>query len=189
MNMKTKSVLLAVMMSASVVFASEPGNFKVSILNQKESGIFKLIYEGEKSGNVKLNILDDAGVVIYRETIKNVESFTRPINFNGMNYGEYTIEIVDNSGKKVQKVTYSNATAVNNVRITKTGEEGKYLLSVMNEGSDKVNVKIYDGASELVHDQTMTINGNYGVVYNLQKISGEPTFTITDNSGIEKIIK
>ena len=187
--MKTKSVLLAVMMSASVVFASEPGNFKVSILNQKESGIFKLIYEGEKSGNVKLNILDDAGVVIYRETIKDVASFTRPINFNGMNYGEYTIELVDNSGKKVQKVTYSNATAVNNVRITKTGEEGKYLLSVMNEGSDKVNVKIYDGASELVHDQTMTINGNYGVVYNLQKISGEPTFTITDNSGIEKIIK
>src|SRR6186713_3356605 len=122
--MKTRFVVLVVLISASVLaFANEPGNFKVAVVNQSELGIFKVIYAGENKGNVDLSILDDAGKVVYQETIKNIENFVRPLNFSGMNYGEYTIEVVDNSGKKVQKVDYAAKIKTNNVRITKTGED------------------------------------------------------------------
>ena len=189
--MKTKSVLLAVLMSASVMaFANEPGNFKVVVVNQKKSEIFKVIYQGENKGSVKLSIRNNEGEVVYQESIKNIDSFIRPLNFSGMTYGEYTLEIEDNTGKKSQQVSYSATTpSIGKVRVAKTGEAGKYLFAVANVGSEEVNVKIYDGASELVHSQTMTINGNLGLIYNLQKISGEPTFTVTDKSGAVQVIK
>jgi len=190
-NMKTKSVLLAVLVSASVMaFANEPGNFKVGVVNQKESGVFKLFYEGEAKGTVKLNIRDNTGAVVYHETIKNIANFMRPLNFSGMTYGDYTIEVVDNSGKKTQAVNYSPKTpSLGNVRVTKTEEPGKYLFSLANAGYDEVNIKIYDETSALVHSQTVTVNGNLGLVYNLQKFSGEPTFTVTDKTGTVKVIK
>ena len=183
--MKTKSVLLAALLSASVLaFANEPGSSKVAVVNSKESAIFKVIYAGEAKGTVTLNILDNAGSVVYHEKIKNIENFARPLNFSGMTPGEYTIEIADNTGNKIQrKVSYATKASLNNVRITKTGEAGKYLFSVANQGPEEVTVKIYNDASELVHDQTVTINGKYGVVYNLKEISGEPTFTVTDKTG------
>ena len=189
--MKTKSVLLAVLMGASVLaFANEPGNSNVAVVKQKESGIFKVIYEAGAKGNVKLNVVDNSGAVVYKEIIKNEGGFSRPLNFNGMTPGEYTIEIADAEGKKTHKVTYGSSIATaHTFRIIKTGEAGKYLFAAVNEGAEDVTVKIYDGANELVHNQTTTINGNYGVVYNLQRISGEPTFTVTDNAGIVQVIK
>jgi hypothetical protein len=189
--MKTKSVLVAVLMGVSLMtFAGEPGNFKVAVVNQKESGIFNLIYEGEMKGKVKLHILDDAGTVVYQEIIKNVGNFVRPLNFTGMTYGEYTIEIADNTGTKSQRISYSALPpSTSYIRVTKTGEAGKYLFSVANAGTDEVNVKIYDGARELVHNQTMTVNGSLGLIYNLQRISGEPTFTVTDKAGVVKVIR
>ena len=183
--MKAKSLLLAVLLSTSLLtFASEPGKFKVAVVNQKELGIFKVIYEGENKGNVKLNVLSIDGSIVYHETIKNIDGFVLPLNFNGMAQGEYTVEIVDNTGKISQKLSYlTGAASASNVRISKI-EEGKYLFAIASKGSDEVNVKIYDGASELVHNETLTINGDLGLVYNLQKISGEPTFAITDKAGI-----
>ena len=188
--MKTKSVLLAVFMSASVLaFANEPVNSKLAVVNQKESGIFKLIYKSEDKGSVKLNILDNSGAVVYQETFKSVGGFVRPVNFTGMEHGEYTIEIVDNTGKSVQKVNYAEKATISKVRIVKTPEAGKYLLAVANEGIDEVNVKIYNGASELVHNETLSINGNFGLIYNLKQITGQPTFTVTDKTGTIQIIK
>ena len=189
--MKTKSVLMGVLMSVSAMaFASGP-SFKVAVVNQKESGIFKIIYEGETKGDVKLNVLNSAGTVVYHETLKDVDNFMRPLNFGGMAYGEYSVELVDNTGKKVQVINYATPATgtVGNVRVSKTAEAGKYLLAVANAGVSEMNVKIYDGASELVHSQTVSVNGSLGLIYNLKKISGEPTFTVTDKAGTVQVIK
>ncbi|MFZ6000315.1 MAG: hypothetical protein ACOYW3_07375, partial [Bacteroidota bacterium] len=60
--MKTKSMLVAVMMLVSIVtFAKDPVTPRLVVVNQKSIGTFKVIYEGEKKGSVKLNILDANG--------------------------------------------------------------------------------------------------------------------------------
>jgi hypothetical protein len=190
--MKTKSVVLAVLMSASAMaFAGGPGNFKLAVVDQKESGIFKVIYQGEHKGKVELSVQNSEGIVVYRDVLKDIDNFALPLNFKQMTYGEYTIAITDNTGKKIQKVTYGDGivSAPGSIRLTKIDQAGKYLYSVANAGSEEVNVKIYDGASVLVHDQTLAVHGSMGLIYNLQKVSGEPTFTVTDKAGIVKVIK
>jgi len=187
--MNTKSMLVAaIAMVASVAFATEP-NPKVVVIGQKQSGTYKVIYEGAKQGKVKMNIRNSAGETLFTETIASSNGFIRPVNFTGLEFGEYTIEIADAAGKQIQKVQYQSAAVAKNVHVAKVNGEGKYLLAVANKNAEQINVKIFDGENNLVHDQNVTVNGNLGLVYNLKQISGAPTFEVTDNTGVVKTVK
>jgi hypothetical protein len=187
--MKTKSMLVIVMaMAASIVFAGNP-NPKVAVINQKQPGIFKLIYEGAKEGKVKMNIFNSTGTMIYSETINSISGFSRPVNFAGLEYGEYTIEIADAVGKQSQKVNYKGQSIVKNIHIAKTSQAGKYLVAASNITNEQINVRIYDGADNLIHNEDILVDGNLGQVYNLQNVRGTPTIEVTDRSGVVKKIK
>lgn len=189
--MKTKSVVLAGMMVLASIFsfAIEPSNSQLVIVNQKETGMFKVIYQGTSEQNVVMKIYNQSGEVVFTETIKSVKGFIRPVNFTGMDAGEYSIEIADLNGKQLQKVAYNTTSKVKSVHVSKVSEEGKYLLAVASNGSEQINVRIFDGDNNLVHNENMTINGNFGLVYNLKQVIGVPTFEITDNTGNAKVIK
>ncbi|MBC7946344.1 MAG: hypothetical protein H7Y42_00580, partial [Chitinophagaceae bacterium] len=49
--------------------------------------------------------------------------------------------------------------------------------------------RIYDGSNNLVHTEYRTIDGNFGLVYNLTNVQGLPTFEVADNSGNVRTIK
>ena len=189
--MKTKSVLLAVMMMGAslVALANEPGNPRVRVVNQKESGIYRLIYAGGNSGNVKLNILDDAGQVLFNETIKSKEGFIRSLNFTHVTPGEYTVEVENDGQKEVSKVSYmTSARPSQHVHVAKAAE-GKYLFVVSNVVEESINVKIYDGAHHVVYDEMVNVNGSYGIVYNLEQVTGNPVFEVTTKAGVTTIEK
>ncbi len=193
--MKTTSLIAALsLVMASVSFAAEPN---MAVVNGKEN-VMKVIYRAEAAENVRLKIYNQGGEVVFAETIKGRNGFILPVNFEGLPYGEYTVEIVGNSTKKSQKVTYSQTkvteiiqaqAVVKGIHVAKMAINNKYLLTVANEGKQKINVKIYDGANNLVHNANTTINGNYGLIYNLKQVVGVPTFEITDNIGNTKVIK
>src|SRR5260221_14529278 len=107
--MKTKSVLLialvAMSVSVSVLASNEPVSSRIAVLSQ-ESGIFKVIYESAKAGKVTLTITDKDGNVVYKEGIRTVNGFIRPVNFKGMDLGVYTITIADELGEQIQTVNY-----------------------------------------------------------------------------------
>jgi len=189
--MKTKSVVFALIMAfvSVAAVAADPVGPKVVVINQKESGIFKVIYEGAKAGRVSMKIFDKAGKVVFAETINGVEGFILPVNFAGMEAGEYTIEVADASGKQVQKVNYTIENKVNSVHVAKIGTESKYLLAVANEGTEEINVRIFDGANNLVHDQNLVVDGSFGLVYNLKNVTGVPTFEVTNQAGATKVVK
>jgi hypothetical protein len=188
--MKTKSMLVAVMMLVSIVtFGKDPVNPRLVVVNQKAIGTFKVIYEGEKKGSVKLNILNAVGTLVFSESINASEGFIRPLNFSGMTPGQYTIEVIGATGKSVQTVEYGVEAQANNVHIAKISDEGKYLLAVANNGQEEINVKIFDGSNNLVHNQSMKVTGSLGLVYNLSKIAGTPTFEVTDKTGTIKTVK
>jgi hypothetical protein len=186
--MKTKSILVAaIAMVASVAFAQE-SNSTVAVVSQKQTGTFKVIYSGTES-KVKMNIRNTEGETVFAETISGVNGFIRPVNFTGLEFGEYTIEIADATGKQAQKVNYQSAAVANSIHVAKLSGENKYLLAVANKGSEQVNVKIYDGENNLIHSQNLTVTGDLGLVYNLKKVNGTPTFEVTDNSGTVKTVK
>lgn len=185
--MKIKAILVvAIALVSSVAFADEPGNAKLVVLSQKEAGVFKVIYENAKSSRVKMTIFNSKGQEVYTETIKTTDGFIVPVNFQGMGYGEYSIEVQDETGKQSQRVVYNGGRA-QRIHVAKLSDSSKYLLSVSNTGN--VNVRIIDGSNNIVHEQTLNVNGNYGLVYNLKTIEGTPTFEITDASGVVKTIR
>lgn len=187
--MKTRSFLAAlVVLVSTAVFAQGPGS-RMVVISQKQSGSFKLIYEGSQPGDVKMSIRDAGGNVIFTETTRNVNRFSRPVNFKGMNPGEYTIEITDATGQQIQKVLYNNESAIRAVHVGKIAERGKYLLAVTSQGPEEINVRIFDGANQLVHSENMMVQGNLGLVYNLKNVMGLPTFEVTDRTGNVRTIR
>lgn len=188
--MKTKSMLVAVMMLVSIVtIAKDPVTPRLVVVTQKSAGTFKVIYEGEKKGSVKMNILNANGTLVYTETMKSVDGFIRPVNFSQMTPGQYTIEIIDANGKNVQLVNYATETSTTSVHVAKISEEGKYLLAVANSGAEEINVKIFDGANNLVHNESVMVKGSLGLVYNLKQVAGNPTFEVTDKLGAIKTVR
>ena len=187
--MKTKLFLAAlIVLIGTTAFAKDPGS-RLAVINQRNPSIFKVIYEGEKTGNVRLTILNEKRETVFSETTRKVDGFIRRINFAGMQPGEYTVEVADGSGKKTQKVVYAIEASIKSVSVSKIAEEGKYLLAVTNNRPEQINVRIFDGAYNLVHSEDMTVNGNLKLVYNLKDVAGVPTFEVTDRAGIVQTIK
>ncbi|MFZ6000316.1 MAG: hypothetical protein ACOYW3_07380, partial [Bacteroidota bacterium] len=129
--------------------------------------------------------------LVFTESFKGTEGFIRPLNFSGMAPGQYSIEVIDANGKSIQTVSYKEeqSTETTKIHVAKISEDGKYLLAVANNGTEQINVKIFDGSNTLVHDQNMQVAGSLGLVYNLSKVSGAPTFEVTDKNGAVKTIK
>jgi len=182
--MKTKNVILTMAMIAAsaFMFAATPAS-KVAVVNQNNSGIYKLIYEGATAGKVTLKIVDNSGQVIFSEYKKGLSKFILPLNFKGLEAGEYIIEITDETGTQTQKVYHS---FVEN-KVTKVGatakpvhisklEDGKYLVSA--NSACNFNLQIFDENDNLIHSKYFEINDKLAVIYSLKDVQGEPTFLV-----------
>ncbi|HTJ51116.1 MAG TPA: hypothetical protein VL443_16765 [Cyclobacteriaceae bacterium] len=201
--MKTKSLILAalvVLSSVATTFAEEPTKAGLAIVPVKGTEVFKVIYKSETAGNVKLNIYNESGSVVFSETLKSVEGFIRPLNFSGLQNGEYTIELIDAAGKRSEKVSFLplgaskigaiGATAISTAHVSKLStESNKYLVALANKTAGTVTVKIYDGAENLIHTETKEISGNFAQVYSVKNAVGNLTFEVTNAAGVTSTTK
>ncbi|MBK5278846.1 MAG: hypothetical protein JJE09_08285 [Bacteroidia bacterium] len=183
--MKTKSFLFAVLMVIGVASASAQ-TIKVE---KKSATVFKITYQDESSGKVKMNIYNEDGVEVFSETFKDVKNFVLPLNFVAMEHGTYTIELEDNKGRKSEKINYILESRLKNVHLTKMANEPKYLLAVTSEGSEDINVRIFDSANQLVLEESRASNNGFAMVYNMKNIHGAFTFEVSDQSGNTKTIR
>ncbi|MBS1553658.1 MAG: hypothetical protein JSU09_01920 [Bacteroidetes bacterium] len=193
--MKKTAILMFALIVCAMAFAADPS---LAVVNGKES-IVKVIYRAETAENVRVKIYNQAGELVFTEVVKGYNAFMLPVNFDGLPYGQYTVEVSGNSGTKSQKVDYNRVTKavagavtaapVKAVHVAKVGEGSKYLMSVSNEGSQRINVRIFDAANNLIHTESRSINGSYGMIYNLEQIVGNPTFEVTDKSGNTVVVK
>jgi hypothetical protein len=176
--MKTKNVVLtmvAMILASAFTFATTPS--KVAVIGQASEGVYKVIYEGATAGKVTLKIYDNNSNVIFTDVKNGLSKFILPLNFNGLEQGEYSIEVTDANGTQTQKVSYAVKTVapVKAVHVTKL-QDGKYLMSAATNGD--INVQIFDGNDNLIHNESIAVNGKLGLVYNLKGVQGEPTFLV-----------
>ena len=108
--MNTKSFYIAALIviagAVTAVGKDEPRNAGLAVVPVKGSEVFRVIYKGESSSKVKLNVYNSSSQVVFSETVNSNGGFIRPLNFKGLTFGEYTIELTDASGKKSEKVNY-----------------------------------------------------------------------------------
>jgi hypothetical protein len=185
--MNTKSLYIAALIvmagAVTAVGKDEPRNAGLAVVPVKGSEVFKVIYKGESSARVKLNVYNSSSQVIFSETVNSNGGFIRPLNFSGLTFGEYTIELTDASGKKSEKVSYQPAKPESQVHISKLTEAGKYLLSVAHNENEIVTVRIFDEANNLLFSDTRSDAGDFAKLYSLKNVVGTVTFEVSDNSG------
>jgi len=186
---KTLSVLVVLMVVSSVVFARRMDNpgAAASMAVVKNGTTFKLYYKGTERMDVKVSILDAADKIVFTEVLKKVDGFVRPYNFSNLREGEYSIVIADKNGRQIEKVSYQKGKIERLAHLLKvSGSEGKYLLTVSNKEPGSISVKIYDAANNIIYNQKEEVNGDFARIYNLEKVSGQFTFEITDGNGVTK---
>ena len=191
-NMKKFLSILVMLAAVSGVVSAknidEPKASTGVALMKSDKGV-KVFYKGSKTGTIKVTITNAQGESIYRETLKNVESFMRPYNLSSISEGEYNIEIVTPEGRQVEKFLYSKTKVeklMNLMQVKDSG--GKYILMVSNKsGEDELKVNIYDEAYRLVYQGTENITGDFAKVYDLSSLGKNFTFEVSDSNGTKSI--
>lgn len=162
----------------------------MAVVPVRGSEVFKVIYKGENTGKVRINIYNKQAEVVFSETLSGVSGFIRPLNFSGLESGEYTVELVDASGKKVEKIVYKPVVDSKHIHISKLSKDGgKFLVAVANAGTANINVRIYDAAHNLVHSEVKNVNDEFAQIYTVKNVSGAVTFEVSDNAGNTKTIR
>lgn len=154
----------------------------VAIMNS--GSVFKVFYKGTTPGDVKVSIVDAQDKVVFTETLRKVDAFVRPYNFEGLAEGKYTIEVIDAYSLQVKKVNYSKGNVEKLVGLVHiAGKDSKFLLTIPNKGTETFTVKIFNEHGELLYDGKEETQGDFAKVYNLQKATGKFTFEVTDKKG------
>ncbi|MGC4023572.1 MAG: hypothetical protein QM734_17270 [Cyclobacteriaceae bacterium] len=151
------------------------------------SGIFKLIYRTTGQDNVKVTLLDNSNHTIFTETLYKTGSFARPYNLNDEDGGDFKIVVEDKDGKTEKNFSYAVNKVESNIDVSKIANaQNKYLLSVENKDADQISVRIYDSEKNLIHEQSIRVNGKFSVVYNLEKVKDRTVFEVAGSNGVAK---
>ncbi len=156
---------------------------------KRDANTFKLIYKAEKAGYVKVSIRDSRHRTVFYESIKTVEGFTRPYNFQSLQEGDYTLEIIDNAGLHIEKIHNYADQGEKLFNVRKLEGEDKLILTVSGKGTETFHVKIYDGSDVLVYNEDKTVTGDFARIYNLKNLEGGIRFEVTGANGKSKVIR
>lgn len=150
-----------------------------------QGSTYKVVYQSENAGKIKLNIYDENNTRIFTHTVEG-RGFIQPLNFQGLEPGLYTVEIVN--GKSRETVTINHAPRLEPssfVHITKLlDEQGKFLVSVAkgdNVDEESISLQIYQN-DKLIYNERNKLEGDFAKVYAV-KPSGNVTISVTDKSG------
>lgn len=192
--MKVKSILAAaIVLTGSVTLAIGQDNNKLEVIRGKESGIFKVIYEGEGQVKATVNVLDREGNLVYTKYVKGGNGFHLPMDFKDLGSGEYQIEVKEGSDTWTKTILYTaqsrKNSSIQNVAVSKLKDSGKYLLSIAKSGGEAVTISVFNENDYLLHTETIKADRDVAVVYDVKGISGMSKFQITDKAGYSKVIK
>jgi len=193
--MKKFIVLAVSVLFCTLVFANgtddpSSGSSSVVVLNANGSNLFKVFYKANRFGNVKVSILNQYQDVVFTETLRKLNGFMRPYNFDGLPDGTYTILIEDAFGKRLEKVNYSAYQNKVFVHLAKlAGEGNKYVLTGRTFKDDEIQVRIYDAYHQMVFEESRKVAGEFGQIYNLKNLTGSFTIEVTDQDRVLKSIQ
>ena len=181
------SVLMCTLVFARGTDGPIKGSSSVAVTNVTGSTLYKVYYKSDRPGKVKVSIINEKGNTIFDETLKKVNGFLRPYNFDGLPEGKYTIKVEDEYGKTVEKINYKLGRVEKLIQVHKLPGENKYLLSISSPKPEDVFIYIFDDKGNLVHNEIQSINGDFAQVYNLTEVKSF-TIEVSDKFGELKTV-
>jgi len=185
------------LMVVSAVFAyaenEKPDNVGFTVVQVTGSEVFKVVYKGETTGKVRLNVYNSHAEILLSKTFYETSGFIFPLNFSGVAYGEYTIELSDVKGKHLHKVSIVRPARLISdkfVHISKLSADNRFLVSVAGPAqNEKIRVAIFDQSGELIFSESTRADGDFARMYNVKRPAEGYTFEVYDRSGMIKTIR
>jgi hypothetical protein len=179
-NLLTSVILVCTMAATSFATAA---TFTVK---ESKNSVFKVKYVSEQKGLVSVTILDNKNEIVFQEKIYSTGSFIRPYNFSNLTEGEYTIVMKDEQGEQRQTINYTGAKSTSFAHVAEIkNQKSKYWLNIVNGGEEKMYVRIYSLTGELLHDQSVVVNGSYSKIFNVSQLNQPAVvFEVLDNKGL-----
>jgi len=183
--MKTRSSFAAFFVLAFMQTATGQGSERVTIQYYIGGDIVKVIYKANTPGTVNVTIMNDRRETIFTESIPNTASFSRPYNLSELRSGKYFVVVEGKEGKTEKELTYAIKKKVEStIDVIKIANAtNKFLLSVENKEADQIQVRILDQDKKVIHEELLSVNGKFAIVYNLSRITGTVTFEVGGTSG------
>ncbi len=185
--MKTKTLIALIVAASSLSLAFGNDNPQMAVVSLRGSAVFKVIYKGNTTGKVKLNIFDRDGRIIHSASIPGLNGFICPLNFKGLDSGTYTIELIDDLGSHRENVVYTPVDKMKVIHVSKLrGQEGKFLLAIARAQDETIAIRIYEDGDKLVYSESKTINGDFAEIFKVERPDGHYMFEISDVAGNRK---
>lgn len=177
---------MAGVLAGSMTFATTIGEIAeagkgVALL--KQGKVVKLIYKATEENTVTIQIYGPDNNLILSDRLKGMDGFSRPYNFSGMTDGTYTVVVKDGNGTHQETISLGTEKKEKLVNLVKMAGEDKYLFTASGDGEELLTLNIYDELDNLIHKETKRIAGQFGQVYNLNKIKGGVTFEVVREDG------
>lgn len=187
--MKTNSIFVTALFVLGVsasVFANKPGDeYGLAAFPLKESSVYKVVYESENAGKIRLNIYDEANTRIFSHMVEG-RGFIQPLNFQGLQAGVYTVEIVNGKSRETIKINHAPRIEPSSfVHITKLlNQDGKFLVSVAKgRAADEENISLQIFQDDkLIYNERNKLADDFAKIYAV-KPSGNVTISVTDKNG------
>jgi len=171
-------------MFAGGAIESPKSSSGIAVMHGSGNSLFKVYYKSAEAANVKVSILNEKNQEVFSETIRKVDGFVRPYNFQNLPEGEYTIRIEDGTQVQAEKVSYTSGKLEKLIQLRKmTSEEGKFLLTASGQGKEQITVNIYDDTNKVIYTESTWIENTFAQVYNLSKVKGSVAFEIVHDNG------
>jgi hypothetical protein len=159
-NLK-KSILLVALTAASLGYANEttPLVFKKDLI--KTSLVLKHVNVGEL-----ISIKDNSGLILYKEIIKNSETYSKGFDLTALPDGNYFFELDGNVEiKTIPFIVKSNHVVFDNTKETSVYkpvtelDENLLLISKSSDNLDSMKIELYyegySGNFELINSETI----------------------------------
>jgi len=183
--MKLKLIVIAAFCFIANAVNSATDVPSVTITRMEDSSsIFLVNYSGNKIGTIVVVVKDSKDEIVLTKWIKATKDFSLPVNFSSVAEGTYTIQIDNGNGneKLTRTLTYTNDTAPTYSHVVSLGDK-RYLFTSSHSGAEKISIRIYDGEGNLVFEKEKLIQGDFAMLFNLRKISGTPSFEVSEKNG------
>ena len=192
---KALSILVLLTMVGSVALAGGIGDDPKTPSNKglavvKKGSVFKIFYKCNDSDEIRVTIYNNSNKTVFKETIRNVDGFMRPYNFENLAEGDYTLVVTDDFCDHTELLHHyaeKSKSLIGVIQLSETPE--KFVLTIGKKLSpESVGVRIFNDKNEIVYEQLEYVDGDFAKLYNLKE-GDSYRFEITDSNGTTSIIK
>jgi hypothetical protein len=186
---KLFSLIAVLFIMGTAVYASVEPSTSVGVAIVRSGETFKVFYKGLSKSDVSIIIKNQNDQVVYSETHRKTDGFSRPYNFSGLPEGEYSFEVTTATGREVNKINYSNSALETFAQLIKiANEDDKYLLTMFNLNSDIVTINVLDANKKIIHSSTEEVSKQFAKVYNMKKLNGKFSVEVVSDKGKVKTL-